>query len=255
MRSACSNCGRKANKSNLLCSFCRSSAVRQNERQQRLAKRQALLERPCRGCGKPINKLDKRSVYCCRDCGKLGRVVVQCVVCSKDIVRTTSEVERFPTACCSRRCQLSWAARSQKMYTRKAARLPVLVRCDCGELDSQRPCSNCSRWQSLLQTKANQALRRFPQRTWRSVLSVLAKANKNRVGTACQTALRKDGPKKWSTALNEASKHSLMSMSWRQKLSNMAGNQKRRMLRKSMVQTLNDSCVYKGGGAITPEKC
>lgn len=91
-----------------------------------------LIARPCKNCGKPVNQKDPRQKMCSAKCGydnrSLGKVVVQCFVCGKNVERYTRHFNKFNKACCSLDCQrqhsivdnrghakINWVARSKLM--------------------------------------------------------------------------------------------------------------------------------------------
>lgn len=72
-----------------------------------------LKNRPCKTCGKPIGKIDKRQVVCSTQCGhagrSLGKLVVPCNFCGKLVERYKRQYDKFGVASCSLECQRRWA--------------------------------------------------------------------------------------------------------------------------------------------------
>lgn len=211
--------------------------------------------RTCKNCGKRLGELgvkDQRRLTCSARCGHDSRmkekVVVLCLVCEKEVARYRHLVERFGGACCSRQCQRTWAGRSVAKWH---LRLPVLYFCECGELSKNQQCRKCSRWERRLQTVAGQALKRFRPRSWNEVFNSMVGFHSKRVSTPRPEPKEQEGPRKWWIALKTAEKRSLASMTWRQKLSNMAGNQRQRMQRKSRAKDLKECDAHKTEDATT----
>ncbi len=77
--------------------------------------REALKNRPCKVCGKPLNTMDKRQVVCSKECGHKGRSrttkIMSCVICGNPLRR----YDTTTNAACSITCQRTWAASQQHM--------------------------------------------------------------------------------------------------------------------------------------------
>lgn len=96
------------------CMECRKKQIKQaivEKRNEKERARQALLNRPCRHCGKPINTLDRRQVKCGLRCPVFTKVKVQCVICGRQVERYPSHLIDHNGACCSNKCQQIWAGR------------------------------------------------------------------------------------------------------------------------------------------------
>lgn len=86
------------------------------KRDNQIKRLNAVLNRPCKGCGIPIGTADKRQLFCSRECGyenrRLDKIKIDCCVCGKRVDRYAKHVDKHKVACCSSRCQLAYATQA-----------------------------------------------------------------------------------------------------------------------------------------------
>lgn len=127
--------------------------------------KQRRLDRPCKQCGRPINKLDVRQVVCSNECARRSRVKkfsysYECKNCGN---LTSKEVHpsRLPV-CCSNKCQKSLAQKSMALKRTDMSR-------SIKAKDSYR--KNSSKQRSLKYRAISKALTKLIERsrTYRTV--------------------------------------------------------------------------------------
>jgi len=103
---------------NTTCKECKS--VRRD------SKRNELLSRQCRVCGKAIGTTDKRQVVCTFECGHKGRkrerAVFECSVCGNAVTRYADHLDTFNAVACSHECQKVIAGRAGKDHEKAAVK-------------------------------------------------------------------------------------------------------------------------------------
>lgn len=116
LQGQCTYCKGPCKASAKRCMACREKQIKQaliDKQTAREKARQALLDRPCKHCGKPINTLDKRQVKCGLHCSGTKKVVT-CDVCGKPVEKYKSQIGKFRINCCSDDCQRVWAGKCGK---------------------------------------------------------------------------------------------------------------------------------------------
>lgn len=227
-----------------------------------MAKRQSILNRPCKTCGKPVSTMDKRQITCSKKCGWAGnyrkREKVACKNCGKIVVRKADYVSQVKWITCGDECQrvISGKVLREKRDNRKHS---LKAKVAWYKAQSRKRAANG--WHRVLLNWSRQRHGPTKEKSWDDKLRAMIAGNMHReaisvVAEVIQKPKRKSRRRSaWIDKWNEACSEMILLFNreqkkehnkdpWINKLNNWQSNHGTRMRIKAERSRLKDCEAY-----------
>ena len=235
----CNGCGKWSFAD--ICMKCRGRRIKEiaKERKDRLDR---LRKRKCPKCSEEINSIDARKVFCSKRCSDASKkhemICVKCTVCGITLERCKRKIESRKQFCCSLECQRQLAlvenrGRIKKLPTN--VKLPTLWRCDCGELNQHKNCSNKNCFLRKIRRELRKALDRRKavefQESWDYAIASRLSSGRGRVKSKTKRGIQGFNASGAVNSIAARRKYAELCF-WEKKIGNKLSNMAKRRKRK-----------------------